>query len=249
MRQEQVRVLADRAALQQAAAELIVQVAQARDAVAGNFTLVLAGGSTPAGLYRLLAQEPFRRQIAWERVWVVWGDERYVAPDDAESNYRLARETFLDSVPIPLGQVFPVPTHGADPSEAAQAYSHTVRRVLDTSGGLFDMVLLGLGPDGHTASLFPHHPALDLDDDQETLVVAVADAPKPPPWRISLTAHALNRARQVLFLVSGAEKADAVYEVVAGQPDPHQWPGQRVHPPEGSVTWLVDEAAARRLKG
>jgi len=213
----------------------------------GRFSVALSGGSTPIALYRLLAEPPFSRTIDWPHVHLFWGDERFVPADHPESNYRLARETLITRVPIPAENVHPMPTEGNDPEAAAARYQETLRRSFVLSEGeapRFDLVLLGLGADGHTASLFPGSPA--LNDDQR--LVAAAYVSKLDTWRLTLTPSVLNRARHVLFLVCGSDKALTLRQALQGPYDPQRLPAQLVRPPEGAVTWLVDEAAASLLQ-
>jgi 6-phosphogluconolactonase len=205
----------------------------------------MTGGSTPAGLYQALAGEPYRDRIAWEHVVMLWGDERYVPHDDADSNYRLVRENLLDHVSCDEENIYPMPTNLPNRALAADTYHQQVQAILKDNDGMFDMLLLGLGPDGHVASLFPHNAALDIPS--ERLVVAVDDSPKPPPQRLTLTVTALNRATQVLFLVAGQSKADAVYGVLQGEVDPRHMPARMVQPSRGRVTWMLDEEAASKL--
>lgn len=230
----------------QAAAERIVSLITERVAASGVCTMALAGGSTPKGLYERLAQEPFRQQIPWEHVTVVWGDERYVPYDDPESSYRMAQEALLEHVPIPKDNIIPVPTHFPTPDRAARTYHVMIEHVFEIGG--LDIVLLGMGDDGHTASLFPNHPALDAAADQ--FVVAVEDAPKPPPQRVSLTLSTINRAAHVIFLVTGEGKAAAVKTVLSPSQNPDQTatlPAQRVQPTNGQVWWFVDAKAGEML--
>jgi 6-phosphogluconolactonase len=235
--QPEVKTYPDVAALQQAAAERIAAAAQAAIARHGSFTMVLAGGSTPLGVYALLASEPFRSQIPWAQTSLLVGDERYVSADHPDSNMFAARRTLIDHVPIPADQVFAVPTYFAEPDDAVAVYAQQVDALLTSAGGRFDIVLLGIGPDGHTASLFPHHPALNAP--AGTLVVAVHDAPKPPPLRISLTAEALNRSNETLFLVTGADKAPALQAILAPDGDPHTYPARLIKPEGGRLVWMV----------
>jgi 6-phosphogluconolactonase len=210
-------VLEDADAVAAAAADLVASGVEA-----GLSTLVLAGGTTPARAYRLLAGRP----LPWGRVTVLFGDERCVPPDDPESNYRAAREELLD-------RVHPGSVHrmagelGAE--EAAARYDEIVRGLSP-----LDVVLLGMGPDGHTASLFPGHPALSADG----CAVAVHGAPKPPPDRVSLTLRALREARRVVLLVTGADKAEALARAVRGEVPAGMIPGAEC---------LADRAAAGRL--
>lgn len=243
--QPDILIFPDVPALQQAAAERVVLAAQERVAAAHMFVCGLSGGSTPRGLYQLLAQEPLRSQMPWAHTYVLWNDERYVPPDHLDSNYLLARETLLDHVPIPPEQIYPIPTYYDDPREAAAAYEQQMRRLLELSQARIDLMLMGMGPDGHTASLFPGHPELNTPDD--VLVVAVENAPKPPPRRISLTAAAINTSAQVLFLVTGADKAETLQAVLHGPYEPHRLPAQLIRPSNGTTTWLVDAAAGTRV--
>jgi 6-phosphogluconolactonase len=236
-RGEMVRVEAER------------MVAHARDAIAhrGRFLLALSGGSTPRPLYELLASRPFATQIDWPRVHVFWGDERCVPPDQPGSNYRMAREALLDHVPLPPANVHRI--RGED--EAAQAAA-AYEELLGTFFGSreispkvsFDLVLLGMGADGHTASLFPGSAAV-----RETHRWVVASpGPQPGSWRVSLTPVLLNAAENVTFLVSGADKAERLKDVLEdGQPD--LLPAQSIRPTHGALHWMIDAAAAARLRG
>ncbi len=245
-----VMVVDDLAALQQAAAERVVSWCQEAIAIWGMCSIALAGGTTPAGLYRLLATEPYRSQIAWEHVYCLWGDERYVAPDDPASNGRMVRSLLLDHVPIPTDHIIAVPTpaNTASATDAAGRYATAVGKVLEHCGGMLPIALQGMGEDGHTASLFPHNTALDTPAD--VWAVAVTDAPKPPSQRITLTIPALNRARHILFMVAGADKAPALQTVLSNANTPYldpyaarELPAQLLRPPRGDVTWVVDRAA------
>jgi 6-phosphogluconolactonase len=238
----EIIVAPDLRELSREAAARFQRLAADRIAAAGRFSVALSGGSTPRALYRLLGEPPFHETIDWPRVHLFWGDERFVPPDHPDSNYRLAQEAFISTVPIPAGNVHPMPTEGSDPHAAAARYEETLRRFF-ASRPRFDLVLLGLGADGHTASLFPGSPALDEDG---RLVVAVY-VPKLDAWRLTLTPPALRSARHVMFLVSGLDKASVLREVMEGPYDPHRLPAHLVRPETGELTWLVDEAAASLL--
>jgi 6-phosphogluconolactonase len=237
-----VRIFPDLSALSRAAAEESMQIAVARANAAGRCTIVLSGGHTPRAMYQLWAED-HRERIPWAQIHLFWGDERYVFPDNPHSNYRMVREALLDHVPIPPQNVHPMPTQFKDPDEAARAYEVTLRTFFPGAGPEFDLVFLGMGPEGHTASLFPHSPALDVKDQW---VVAVR-APAEPPRRLSLTLPALNSAQNVMFLVCGSEKRNALHHAwaAAGQGSP-EWPVSMVRP-NGRVTWFVDRAAAGSL--
>jgi 6-phosphogluconolactonase len=202
----------------------------------GGFSLALSGGNTPRLLYQRLAED-YRDRIPWARVHIYWSDERYVPHDDPRSNYRTARETLLDHVPVPPACVHPMPTDAADPDQAARRYE----RVLPPS---FDLVLLGMGSDGHTASLFPGSSALD----ETRRRVVASEAPVEPRVRLTLTLPALNGAEAVFFLVTGADKAPAVRRIAMESPDPRACPAAGVRPRRGAVVWWVDAAAASALR-
>jgi 6-phosphogluconolactonase len=236
-------VLPDPAALAEEGARRFVALAGAAIKQHEGFYVALSGGSTPRALHERLARQ-HRGDVDWERVFVFWGDERYVPPDDAESCYRMARETLLDHVPIPAANIFLVPTVGSTPEAAARAYAETLTAALGATPR-FDLVFLGMGPDGHTASLFPGQPEVRAPSGE--LVVAVHDAPKPPPTRLSCTYRVLNAAANVVFLVGGADKAAALRDVLRGPPDVARLPAQGVRPEAGALAWLVDAAAASRL--
>ncbi len=238
----------DAAALTTRAAELFVTLAERAAAEEGTrFTVALSGGSTPKSLYSLLATPAYARQIPWERVHVFWGDERHVAPDDAESNYRMAREALLSKVAIPAENVHRIRAEIPDAADAAATYEADLRGFFSLQPDetpRFDLVLLGLGPDGHTASLFP---GTDAPHDTDSLVAAVW-VEKLNAHRITLTAPVLNNAATVAFLVAGAEKADVVRQVLDGPREPDTLPAQLIAPTDGDLLWFLDEAAAAQVK-
>ena len=205
----------------------------------GLFRVALAGGSTPRALYRRLTRPPHRGAIRWERILFFWGDERCVPPGEERSNYRMARETLLDPLRIPPRRVFRMKGE-EDPARAALAYEDRIRRHVPGRPPRFDLVLLGLGEDGHTASLFPGTAALA----ETRRLVAENYAPKLGEWRITLTYRALNASRRVIFLVSGAKKAGVAAKIVKKQRNYQALPASGVSPRRGSLLWLLDEAAA-----
>jgi 6-phosphogluconolactonase len=237
-------VLDDTEVLAEEAARRFAALAEAAIARQGRFRVALSGGSTPRALHQRLAQY-YHGSIDWERVEVFWGDERVVPPDDPESCYRMARETLLDHVPIPAAHIFPYATVGGSPEAAAQAYSETLTARFAEQTPRFDLILLGMGPDGHTASLFPGHS--EVLAPSGALVVAVHNSPKPPPDRLTCTFRLINAAAQVIFLVAGADKAETLRAVLYGPRDIARLPAQAVRPANGGVTWLVDRAAAQQL--
>lgn len=243
---QQVAVLADRAALAQAAAEAVAQAATDAVQAHGAFTLALSGGSTPRDLYSLLASEPWRARIDWRRVQVFWGDERCVPPDDPRSNYRLARELLLDRLPIPTDRIYRMPGEATDLAAAAQQYAGEIGRVVPagpTGVPSFDLMLQGLGDDGHTASLLP---GSALVREQRELV-AVTDLEREGTLRLTVTPPILQQAASLLFLVAGQDKAVALREVLYGPEQRQRYPAQVVRAARGRLLWLVDRAAATAL--
>jgi len=258
-----VTIFPDGDQLSHAAARYVVQVANEALAAHGRFTIALSGGSTPKKLYGLLALEPYRNQIDWTKAEIFWSDERCVPPDDVESNYHLAYEVMLSKLPIPAGQIHRMPADQSDRVAASAAHEQELRHVFSTDGVPgFDLLQLGLGPEAHTASLFPHQASLGetemrlksihplqngVSNAFQRLVIPVT-VPKPPPARLTLTPPVLNAAKHILFLVTGAEKADAVRAVLEGDYQPEEYPAQIVHPTQGEVTWMLDTAAASKLR-
>lgn len=222
------------------AAEVVTRARQAIE-TQGRFLLVLSGGTTPRRLYRLLGGE-FRDRIPWEQVRLFWGDERYVPPDRPQSNYRMVKEALLEHAPIPAMNIHPMRTDHVHPEEAARAYEEELRMHISPTSR-FDLVLLGLASDGHTASLFPGSRALD----EASRWVVPVRVPAEPPQRLTLTFPALNRAEQVFFLAAGLAKAGALHRALVGTSDVHLAPATGVRPASGSVTWWVDNTAASML--
>jgi 6-phosphogluconolactonase len=248
-----LRIVDDAAALAVAAAEELTRRAEEAVRARGRFTLALSGGSTPRALYRLLADPgaPFRDRIDWRAVHVFWGDERCVPPDHAESNYRMAREALLDRVPLPAEHVHRMRGEEPDAARAAAQYEAELAGVLALAPGAlprFDLILLGLGPDGHTASLFPGSAVVH----ERARWVAAPFVPKFNAFRITLTPPVLNHAAAVMFVVSGAEKAAALAAILRDglrEDSPVDlYPARIVRPEDGELLWLVDRAAAERLE-
>lgn len=249
--QADLEVLPSASALADAAAGQFVAAAGDAIQARGEFVVALSGGSTPRHTYERLAAEPLVSQVTWSRVQVLWADERCVPPDQAESNYRMARETLLDHVPVPATNVHRIPGED-DPAAAAALYEATIRALLKTPAGpphaapgaRIDLVLLGLGEDGHTASLFPGSAAAH----EQTRWVTTASAPAAPQWRVTLTPALINAAAEVLFLVSGGAKAGVVRRVLEGPRRPLELPAQAIAPSNGRVRWYMDAAAAAELR-
>ena len=225
------------ALIEMLAARLVLTARQAIEA-RGSFSLALSGGSTPRALYQKLASPEWKDQIQWNKCDIVWGDDRAVAPDDALSNYRMAKEALLDHVDA---RVHPIQTDAADLDEAASDYEAVLRGL----GGRLDVVLLGLGDDGHTASLFPGSPQLQVKGKWVT-ATPVASL-EPHVRRVTLTFECINAARHAWFLVTGAGKAARVHDVLRGPTNVELWPAQGVDLQSGEVLWFLDEAAASDL--
>ena len=242
-----VRVVADPEVLARAAAEAFVTVLTAATAARGVATVALSGGTTPRRMAELLATPPYRDRVPWDQVEVFWGDERWVPESSEESNAGVARRALLDHAPISPSRINPFNTNLPDPDLAASLYETQLRTVFGQAEGppQFDLVLLGMGEDGHTASLFPGTAPV-----HETERVAVAHhVPKLGATRLTLTPPVLNAGREVVFLVAGAAKAEVLARVLEGPHDPDALPAQVVRPTAGGLTWLVDRAAAARLGG
>lgn len=224
------------------AAQHIVRIANESIVTYGRFTMALSGGTTPRKTYELLGSEPYFKQINWTLVHIFWGDERCVPPESSDSNYHMAHEVFLSKIPIPAVQVHRMLASEPDRDAASQEYVEEMQRVFATDDiPSFDLIQLGMGPEGHTASLFPHQEALH----EERRLVMPVSVPKPPPDRLTFTPPLLNAARNILFLVTGSDKADALHAVLEGPYQPDEYPAQIVRPPNGEVVWMVDTAAAQ----
>jgi len=228
-----------------AAAELFLR--QANEAIKdrGRFSVALSGGHTPQRAYELLAGPPFNRLVDWGRVHVFWGDERCVPPDDPRSNARMAREKLLDHVPVPPGQVHPIACANSA-KDGAQSYESLLQSFFDGGPKRFDLVFLGLGTDGHTASLFPGTPAVLEKDRWVTEVYSEKDE----IYRVTLTAPILNQALVLAFIASGASKAEVLREVLTQRPESERFPARLIEPDchGGKLYWLVDRNAASLLE-
>jgi 6-phosphogluconolactonase len=236
-------IVPDAEALAREAAQRLTNLARKAVESRGRFSVALSGGSTPGALYQLLAKLPYCSQILWAQVHLFWADERCVPPDDPGSNYRLAYEALIAGVPMPPENVHRV--HGElRPKPAARAYDRELRRFFRAPRPRFDLVLLGLGSDGHTASLFPNSEA--LEETERLAVATTAFYDNRPAERVTLTLPALNAARQVLFLVSGLEKAEIVQAVLADVEG--RLPARRIRPVAGQLIWLLDAAAAAHVR-
>lgn len=244
-----LEVYPDQKSLMRAAAEHVVNISESSLTTRGRFTLALSGGKTPRPLYQLLATDEFLPLIDWNQTQVFWGDERCVPPEHPDSNYHMARELLLDYVPLPMDHIYRFKGE-LEPEQAAELYEERLHAFFSGREGSpehprprFDLVLLGIGDDGHTASLFPHTPGLTEVNRWATAHwVEKLDA-----WRLTLTPTALNEASHLLFVVEGENKAEAMRAIFDPDTDPMMYPAKLIQPRDGSVTWLVDEAAARLL--
>ena len=235
----QIIKVADAAALAQTAAEYFAKAAAANIAKSGRFTVALSGGTTPKAMFALLAAEPLASRIDWANIYFFWGDERNVLPDHPDSNYRMTAEALLSKVDVPEKNIFRM--HGElEPAEAAREYSETLLNFFQAAP-VFDLVFLGMGADGHTASLFPRTSALHAEANE----IAVENyVEKLKVTRLTLTARTINTAKDIVFLVAGADKANALQSVLEGEYLPEIFPSQLIQPKNATLKWMIDEAAA-----
>lgn len=243
---KEIKVFSNIDELNNFAAEKFVEVAKESIENHGFFTVALAGGSTPKSLYQLLSSEKFRDQIDWSKVFFFFGDERNVSPDDEESNFRMVNENLFKPLQIKDEKIFRWQIELKNAKKIAQDYEKNLKNSPSaTAGGSegFDLILLGMGDDGHTASLFPYTDAL-----HETEKIAVANwVEKLKDWRFTLTFPVINNARNVIFLISGKNKAKTVKEVLEGEFQPEKFPSQNVKP-RGNLLFLLDKDAASLLE-
>jgi 6-phosphogluconolactonase len=239
------RIFSTPAAVAKAAAQLFASAAVKAVASRGVARIAISGGSTPKAMFELLAAEPFVAQVPWDKLDLYWVDERCVPPDNAESNYRMTREALLSKVPLPAERVHRMEGE-LEPEVAAARYESTIRNTFKLEGAetpTFDLILLGMGEDGHTASLFPHTEALD-----DLSHIAIANhVPQKDTWRITLTWPVINQGREVAFLIEGAGKAQVLHDVFLGPYQPDTFPSQIIRPANGRLTLLLDAAAASKL--
>ena len=230
--------------LSQAAAGLFIESCAQVILDRGQFLVDLCGGNTPLKLYELLAQSPYQEQMDWPHVHVFWGDERCVPVEDLQNNYRQAHDIWLGHVPVPAENIHRVPSE-LEPADASTAYALTLKGFASAplDWPRFDLVLLGMGDDGHTASLFP---GSEVNPPTPTVAVTAKYQDRPAN-RVTLTPLILNAARRVVFLVSGASKSETLANVLYGEYQPERFPAQRIRPTDGELIWLVDEAAASKL--
>ncbi len=242
-----IRVYQSTLALSHAVSDYFLDLADRAITTRGRFTVALSGGKTPNPIFEMLASRDYAEQINWNYVHVFWSDERCVPPDDHDSNFRVARHLLLSRVQIPIANIHRM--RGEDePEPAATAYDAVLREFFTRRLGIprarFDLVMLGMGADGHTASLFP---AMNAVRETEKWVMA-QHVEKLDSWRLTLTPAAINAASNVAFVVTGAEKADILKRVLKDPPDPNNLPAQAINPVNGNVRWFLDTGAGKALK-
>lgn len=235
---QNVEVLADKSALVERGHEIVLELISSTIEAQGRFTIALAGGSTPQPLYAALAED----SLPWSKIHVFWGDERYVPADHPDSNELMARNAWLDKIEIPPSNVHPMETTGENPQQDAQRHEAALKEFFDMSQGFprFDLILLGMGDDGHTASLFPHTEALE----EKERWVTVGNKDGQP--RLTFSIPLINQAKCVLFLVAGENKRTALQHIFASQGDATAYPSRQIQP-RGELLWLLDQAAAAEL--
>lgn len=239
-----LQVFADHASFARGCADFVTRLACDSISARGRFTVALAGGSTPRAVYASLSAPPCRDRIPWDAVHVFFGDERCVPPDDPRSNYRMAREALLDAVPLPAANVHRIRGED-DPAAEAARYEQELTAFFGAAAfPAFDLILLGLGEDGHTASLFPGTAALREGERRAVALYIGALA----SWRVTFTVPTINAARQVAFLVAGSAKSQMLWNVLRGPRQPGIWPAQLIDPASGALHWLTDAAAAQRVR-
>jgi 6-phosphogluconolactonase len=233
-----VEVFPNKEALAQAAAELFVTRFSEGIAESGRFSVVLSGGTTPRHIYECLAEDPFRSRVDWRRVNIFWGDERCVPLSDIRSNFKMAKEALLSKIDVPGDQIHPIQC-ASDSDKSAMAYESVLTNYFRKSSPYFDLTFIGLGKDGHTASLFPESPALN----EKERWVAVVRKESEDFERITMTLPLLNRTRVAVFLVEGEEKADILKKVLSASDTSSSIPARLIQPVDGRLIWLVDRSA------
>ena len=237
-----ITIWKDAEALSFAAAHFFVAECHRCIAKKGKFVVALSGGNTPKRFYQILASHDFSRNIPWEKVFLFWSDERFVAHTDKESNYRMVKENLLDHIPIPEKNIFPVPVNDTA-KKSASGYEKTIGHFFKNKKNVFDWLLLGIGDDGHTASLFP---GTDILKEKKILVKEVWVEQKKS-WRISFTLPLINKAAQVIFLVAGKDKAAVIADILNHKKIKPALPAQLIKPVKGTIYWMLDEEATAEI--
>jgi len=239
-----IRVFKNIDQLSEATAEMFVDIANQAIDKCKRFSVALSGGNTPRRLYQLLVDQPFRDLIPWKFVHIFWGDERCVLANDPRSNTRMVRQILLDHVPIPSDNIHWVPVE-LPPAQVAKQYESDLRSFFGEKAPVFDLILLGMGENAHTASLFPHSPVLS----ERVAWVAEVYVADQDIYRITFTVPLINQADQVIFLVSGSDKANTLHQVLEGAYQPQEFPAQLIRPHGANPIWMIDEAASHKLTG
>jgi len=239
-----IHICSNAEAVAQTAASFIANRIRSVLQTQNRFCIALSGGSTPKRLHELLAAPPFREQIDWSKLHIFWGDERYVPLDDTRNNARMAYDTLLNHVPVPEDQIHLMQTDYPDPAESAHAYERILHRYFDGQPHSFDLLLLGMGDDGHTLSLFP---GTEVVHEMKRWCAAFY-LQQQDMFRVTITRPIANASSCVLFLTTGAAKAPALHEVLQGPTNIDLYPSQTIRPEKGELHWIVDEAAAAKLQ-
>lgn len=237
-----IQTYATPAALAEAAAQYIIELAKHYIQKNGRFTIALSGGSTPDRLFKLFSQSPYVEQMPWQNTYFFWGDERYVPLDDERNNAHQAIQLLFSKINIPAENIIRIQTN-LPPKEAAEQYEQAIQHLFGEAPPQFDLILLGMGDNGHTASLFPHTQVLH----EETRMVKEEYIEEVQMYRVTMTAPLINLAHHIIFLVTGANKADMLKTVLQGEYEPDLYPAQLIKPVDGELIWMVDEAAAALL--
>ncbi|MEK7187879.1 MAG: 6-phosphogluconolactonase [Patescibacteria group bacterium] len=237
-------ILPNQPTLAKKAAQLFSQSVEEAIKIRGVAVVALAGGGTPQTMHRLLTEEPFRSQIDWSKVHIFLSDERFVPYEGEDNNYRIIYEYFLSKVPLPIENLHPYITKHSTPENAARIYTADIQELLGNNEPKFDLIFLGIGPDGHTASLFP---ALYKPHNDEDLILVITESPKPPSIRLSFSLKLINTARHVVIMASGKEKAPIIKEILENREVHKNLPVAMIQPENGELFWLLDKDAASLL--
>jgi len=237
-----IQIFPDQAALIKDAVAHFIALANTAIRERGVFSVALSGGNTPQPLYEALAANQNKTRLAWDHIHLFWGDERYVPHNHRDSNYLMVKHALLDHVSIPQKNIHPVPTE-INIWQAAERYEHEMQKMFTGEWPNFDLILLGMGEDGHTASLFPH--SAGLHEEYKWFIANFAN--EPQAWRLSLSKNAINAARNIFVIIQGADKANMVASVLAGPDQPFEKPIQLISPVNGEMVWLIDQQAAQLL--
>ncbi|MEK7165694.1 MAG: 6-phosphogluconolactonase [Patescibacteria group bacterium] len=241
----EIIILKNPSAVSETAAKRFLEIAKESISRKGSFLVALAGGKTPQALYLMLSQQPFASELNWKQVHLFWSDERFVPYEDAESNFGMTQKIFISCCQIPKSNVHPVITTDIEIEKSAQQYTNEINKLSGQHVPKFDLILLGIGADGHTASIFPNSSETVVPSND--LITIVKDSPKSPRIRLTFTYKLINQAQNVIFLVTGKDKSRALLQVIEGPIDHARLPAQGVNPLHGNLTWILDQEAASLL--